>query len=166
VADLGAIHDWLPSVGLDPDRAGLYGGSYGGYMVLAGCAFQPRRWGVGVDQVGMSNLVTFLEHTSDYRRAHREREYGSLEHDRAFLEAASPLNRVDDIRAPLFVIHGANDPRVPLSEAKQLAASLGQRGVPCELLVYDDEGHGLSKLANRLDAFPRVVTFVISTLGL
>jgi dipeptidyl aminopeptidase/acylaminoacyl peptidase len=166
VADLGAIHDWLPTVGLDPDRAGLYGGSYGGYMVLAGCAFQPRRWGVGVEQVGISNLVTFLEHTSEYRRAHREREYGSLERDRAFLEAASPLNRVDDIRAPLFVIHGANDPRVPLSEAQQLAASLRRRGVPCELLVYEDEGHGLAKRANKLDAFPRVVTFVISTLGL
>ena len=160
VADLAAIHDWLPSQGFDPSRAVLWGGSYGGYMVLAGCAFQPERWAAGVDIVGISDLVTFLENTSAYRRSHREREYGSLNSDRAFLEAASPLRRVDHMRAPLFVIHGANDPRVPLSEAEQLVASLTSRGVPCELVVYADEGHGLARLANQLDAYPRAVEFL------
>jgi dipeptidyl aminopeptidase/acylaminoacyl peptidase len=164
VADLGAIHDWLASVGLDRDRAALWGGSYGGYMVLAGLAFQPERWAAGVDIVGISDLVTFLEHTSPYRRAAREREYGSLVSHRKVLEEASPLRRVDAIRAPLFVIHGANDPRVPLSEAEQLVASLGARGVPCELLGYADEGHGLAKLANRMDAYPRAVEFLAERL--
>jgi dipeptidyl aminopeptidase/acylaminoacyl peptidase len=145
VADLAALHAWLPTQGLDPSRAALWGGSYGGYMVLAGLAFQPELWAAGVDIVGMSSLVTFLENTSAYRRTLREREYGSLEHDREFLESASPLNRVDDIRAPLFVIHGANDPRVPLGEAEQLKAALDANDVECELLVYYDEGHGLAK---------------------
>jgi len=166
VADLAAIHEWLPSAGLDPRRAALFGGSYGGYMVLAGVAFQPERWAAGVDIVGISDLVTFLENTSGYRRAHREREYGSLREDRAFLERASPLRRADEIRAPLFIIHGANDPRVPVSEARQLAASLERRGVDHELVVYEDEGHGLAKLRNRLDAYPRAVEFLAARLGL
>src|SRR5204862_2625574 len=141
VADLGALHDWLgQQPGIDAERAALYGGSYGGYMVLAGLAFQPERWAAGVDIVGISSLVTFLENTSPYRRAFREREYGSLERDRDFLESVSPLTHVERIRAPLFVIHGANDPRVPVSEAEQLQATLSERGIPCELLVYDDEG--------------------------
>ena len=156
VLDVVALQDWLGA-----DRpAVLWGGSYGGYMVLAGLAFHPDRWAAGVDIVGISSLVTFLENTSSYRRAFREREYGSLERDREFLESVSPLSRVEQIRAPLFVIHGANDPRVPLSEAQQLHASLTERGVPCELLVYDDEGHGLKKLRNRLDAYPRAVEFL------
>jgi dipeptidyl aminopeptidase/acylaminoacyl peptidase len=165
VADLAALHAWLPSQGLDQSRAALWGGSYGGYMVLAGLAFQPQLWGAGVDIVGISSLVTFLENTSAYRRTLREREYGSLEHDREFLESASPLSRIDDIRAPLFVIHGANDPRVPLSEAEQLKAALDANDVECELRVYADEGHGLAKRANRLDAFPRAAEFLARQLS-
>jgi dipeptidyl aminopeptidase/acylaminoacyl peptidase len=160
VADLAAIHAWLPSVGLDPARSALWGGSYGGYMVLAGLAMQPELWAAGVDIVGISSLVTFLENTSDYRRAVREREYGSLARDRAFLEHASPVTHLDAIVAPLFVIHGANDPRVPLSEAHQIKAALDGKGVPCELRVYHDEGHGLAKRANRLDAYPAAVEFL------
>ncbi|HEY0637820.1 MAG TPA: alpha/beta fold hydrolase [Pseudonocardiaceae bacterium] len=165
VADLGALHAWLPSLGLDPGRAALWGGSYGGYMVLAGLAFQPGKWAAGVDIVGISSLVTFLRNTSAYRRAAREREYGSLEHDLQFLHDASPLTQVDAIRAPLFVIHGANDPRVPLSEAEQLVAAVSGNGVECELRVYGDEGHGLAKRANRLDAFPRALAFLTRHLA-
>jgi dipeptidyl aminopeptidase/acylaminoacyl peptidase len=129
-------------------------------MVLAGLAFQPTLWAAGVDIVGIASLVTFLENTSDYRRATREREYGYLATDRDFLEEASPLSRVDDIRAPLFVIHGANDPRVPLSEAEQINEALAKRDIPCQLLVYSDEGHGLAKLDNKLDAYPKAFTFL------
>jgi len=165
VADLAAIHAYLPQLGVDQRRAALFGGSYGGYMVLAGLAFQPELWAAGVDIVGISSLVTFLENTSAYRRAQREREYGSLEHDREFLLAASPLTRIDAIRAPLFMIHGANDPRVPLSEAEQLHAALTARGQECELLVYGDEGHGLAKRANKLDAYPRAFAFLARHLA-
>jgi dipeptidyl aminopeptidase/acylaminoacyl peptidase len=160
VADLAAIHAWLPTVGLDPDRSALWGGSYGGYMVLAGVSMQPDLWAAGVDIVGISSLVTFLENTSEYRRAVREREYGSLADDREFLVRASPITYLDDIVAPLFVIHGANDPRVPLSEAQQIKAALDDKGVPCELRVYHDEGHGLAKRANRLDAYPAALEFL------
>jgi dipeptidyl aminopeptidase/acylaminoacyl peptidase len=133
--------------------------------VLAGCAFQPELWAAGVDIVGISDLITFLERTADHRRAHREREYGSLSTDRDFLAAASPLRHADAIRAPIFLIHGANDPRVPLNEAQQLVAALESRNVRCELLVYGDEGHGLAKLANRLDAHPRAMAFPDSVVG-
>jgi dipeptidyl aminopeptidase/acylaminoacyl peptidase len=165
VADLAALHDWLPSLGLDPARAALWGGSYGGYMVLAGVSMQPSRWAAGVDIVGISSLVTFLENTSDYRRAYREREYGFLDRHHEFLVKASPLTYLDDIVAPLFVIHGANDPRVPLSEAEQIKAALDDKGVDCELRVYGDEGHGLQQRANRLDAYPDAIAFLVRHLS-
>jgi dipeptidyl aminopeptidase/acylaminoacyl peptidase len=165
VADLAALQAWLPELGLDPARSALWGGSYGGYMVLAGTTMQPDLWAAGVDIVGMSSLVTFLENTSEYRRAAREREYGSLEHDRDLLTAASPITYLHQLRAPLFVIHGANDPRVPLSEAQQIAAALADRGIRHELRVYDDEGHGLAKRANRKDAYPAAIGFLAEILG-
>jgi dipeptidyl aminopeptidase/acylaminoacyl peptidase len=160
VADLAALHAYLPDLGVDQRRVALWGGSYGGYMVLAGLAFQPELWAAGVDIVGIASLVTFLENTSPYRRAYREREYGTLASDREFLHSVSPLTRIDDIRAPLFLIHGANDPRVPLSEAEQIHAALTSRGRECELLVYGDEGHGLANRANRADAVPRAIAFL------
>jgi acetyl esterase/lipase len=164
VADLAALHAWLPELGLDPRRAALWGGSYGGYMVLAGTTMQPDLWAAGVDIVGISSLVTFLENTSGYRRAYREREYGSLQHDRELLVRASPVTYLDQLRAPLFVIHGANDPRVPLSEAEQVVEALAARGIPHELRVYADEGHGLAKRANRKDAYPAAIGFLVSLL--
>jgi dipeptidyl aminopeptidase/acylaminoacyl peptidase len=166
VADLRALHEWITrEPGLDAGRAALYGGSYGGYMVLAGLTFQPELWAAGVDIVGISSLVTFLENTSAYRRKVREREYGSLERDREFLLSASPLTHVDELRAPLIIIHGANDPRVPLGEAQQIHATLTDKGIATELLVYDDEGHGLQKLKNRLDAYPKVLAFLSGVLS-
>ena len=136
------------------------GGSYGGYMVLAGLAFQPELWAAGVDIVGISSFVTFLENTAPWRRKFREREYGSLEEDYDFLVEASPITHIDRMRAPLFIIHGTNDPRVPLIEAQQIHAALKEKGVTTELLVYDDEGHGLGKLKNRLDAYPKAADFL------
>jgi acetyl esterase/lipase/Tol biopolymer transport system component len=164
VRDLEAVHGALADAGFDPDRAAVWGGSYGGYMVLSALAFQPELWAAGVDIVGISNLVTFLENTSEYRRAFREHEYGSLERDREFLAEASPLTHADAIRAPLFMIHGRNDPRVPVSEAEQLADLLARRGVRRELLIYEDEGHGLARLENELDAYPRAIGFLDEVL--
>jgi dipeptidyl aminopeptidase/acylaminoacyl peptidase len=165
VADLAAVHGGLAELGFDASRAALWGGSYGGYMVLAGVSMQPELWAAGVDIVGISNLATFLQNTSAYRRAHREYEYGSLERDHDFLVQASPMTHVDQIRAPLFIIHGANDPRVPVTEAEQLEANLARREVPCELLIYANEGHGLSRLENRLDAYPRAIAFLQRALS-
>lgn len=160
VADLAALHAWLPEIGVDPSRVALWGGSYGGYMVLAGLTMQPGLWAAGVDIVGIGSLVTFLENTSSYRLASREREYGTLAQDREFLEQASPLTHLDALSSPLFVIHGANDPRVPLSETEQLVELVRARGIECELHVYADEGHGLARRVNRLDAYPRAMRFI------
>jgi dipeptidyl aminopeptidase/acylaminoacyl peptidase len=161
VADLAHAAHWLRArPDIDGERLVVYGGSYGGFMVLAALTHYPNLWAAGVNIVGISNLATFLENTSGYRRAHREAEYGSLARDRAFLERIAPINHVDNINVPLMVIHGANDPRVPLSEAEQLVAALEERNVPVEFLVFDDEGHGIVKLKNKLVAYPEIVTFL------
>ncbi len=161
VADLAYAAHWLKGQpAFDGERIAVYGGSYGGFMVLAALTTYPDLWAAGVDIVGISNFVTFLENTSDYRRNHRESEYGSLAQHRDFLQSISPLNQVDHIAAPLMVIHGANDPRVPLSEAEQLVAALEKRGVPVEFLVFADEGHGLAKLKNKEVAYPAVIHFL------
>jgi dipeptidyl aminopeptidase/acylaminoacyl peptidase len=167
VHDLAALHGWLASrPEIDASRAVLYGRSYGGYMVLAGLAFQPELWAAGIEAVGISSFVTFLENTSAYRRAAREREYGSLEHDRDFLIEASPITHVEAMRAPLFIQHGANDPRVPLSESEEIARVLRAQGIRCDLVVYQDEGHTIEKLSNRIDAFTRMVSFLDEVLGI
>jgi dienelactone hydrolase len=161
VADLAAAATWLQrQPDIAGDRLAVYGGSYGGFMVLAALTTYPALWAAGVDIVGISNMVTFLENTSAYRRAHREAEYGSLARDREFLAQISPLSHVDQITAPLIVIHGANDPRVPLSEAEQIVAALEARNVPVELLVFPDEGHGLVRLKNKEVAYPAVAAFL------
>jgi dipeptidyl aminopeptidase/acylaminoacyl peptidase len=134
-------------------------------MVLAAVAFQPELWAAGVSFVGLSNLVTFLENTSEYRRAAREREYGSLANDRELLERISPVSRVDAIRAPLFLEHGRNDPRVPVGESEYIHGVLAERGIRCELVIYEDEGHAIEKLPNRIDALERVVGFLDEVLG-
>ncbi|RLN01476.1 S9 family peptidase [Haloarcula sp. Atlit-7R] len=156
-AGVGWLHD-QPAV--DPDKIVAMGGSYGGFMVLAALTEYPDLWAAGVDVVGIANFVTFLENTGDWRRELREAEYGSLETDREFLESISPINNVDRIDAPLFVLHGANDPRVPVSEAEQIAEQAAERGVPVEKLVFDDEGHGISKRQNRIEAYIAVVEFL------
>ena len=165
VRDLGVLHDWLGTRSrIDASRAALYGRSYGGYMVLAGLAFQPDRWAAGVECVGISNFVTFLENTAPWRRAVREPEYGTLEHDREFLIDASPITHVDRIRAPLFIQHGANDPRVPLEETEQIHRVLTENGIRCELLVHEDEGHAIGKLENRVETFERAAAFLDDVL--
>jgi dipeptidyl aminopeptidase/acylaminoacyl peptidase len=165
VRDLASLHDWLATrPQIDASRAALYGRSYGGYMVLAGLAFQPERWAAGVESVGIANFVTFLENTAPWRRARREPEYGTLEHDRDFLVEASPITHVDSIGAPLFVQHGANDPRVPLVETEQIHRVLTEKGVRCDLLVHEDEGHLIGKLDNRIETFERAVRFLQEVL--
>jgi dipeptidyl aminopeptidase/acylaminoacyl peptidase len=161
VKDIEAALDWLETQPMvDPDRIVAKGGSYGGFMVLAALTEFPDRWAAGVDSVGIANFVTFLENTGEWRRELREAEYGSLDDDREFLESISPINNIERIDAPLFVLHGANDPRVPVGEAEQIAERASDRGVPVEKLIFEDEGHGISKLDNRIEAYSRVVDFL------
>jgi dipeptidyl aminopeptidase/acylaminoacyl peptidase len=166
VADLNAGADWLhdhPAV--DPDRIAVMGASYGGFMTLAALTTYPDVWAAGVDIVGIANFVTFLENTGDWRRELREAEYGSLEDDRDLLESISPIHDVADIEAPLFVLHGENDPRVPVSEARRIVEEAREAGVPVRELVFEDEGHGFTKLENRIEAYSAVVDFLDTHLG-
>lgn len=142
-----------------PGRVGIIGGSYGGFMVLSALATYPELWGAGVDIVGISNLVTFLEKTGVWRRRLREAEYGSLERDRDFLESISPANHAEKIQAPLLVIHGRNDPRVPVAEAEQIARTLRALDRSVELLVFDNEGHGIVRRENRMVAWERALAW-------
>lgn len=166
VRDLAAGAAWAVKSGLaHPKRIAVMGGSYGGFMVLAALTEHPDLWAAGVDIVGIANFVTFLERTGPWRRHLREAEYGSLEHHRELLERISPIHKADQIVAPLFVVHGANDPRVPIHEAEQLVGRLRELGRPVEYLRYENEGHGLAKLANKLDAYPKIADFLDRHLG-
>lgn len=161
VKDLAASVDWLKaSGGADPKRIAVMGGSYGGYMTLAAITLYPDLWAAAVNTVGIANFESFLKNTSGYRRKLREVEYGSLERDLEFLKTISPLYKVDRIKTPLMVIHGKNDPRVPYTEAEQIVEALRKRNAPVEYKLFDDEGHGVAKLSNRLIVYPLMADFL------
>jgi dipeptidyl aminopeptidase/acylaminoacyl peptidase len=152
VKDFGALLDWIGTQpDLDPTRVGVIGGSYGGYMVLAALTHYSDRIRAGVESVGISNFVTFLQNTSDYRRDLRRVEYGD-ERDsamREFLERISPTTNVHKIDVPLLVMQGANDPRVPASEAEQIVKAVRAKGREVWYMLAMDEGHGFDKKGNR-----------------
>lgn len=161
IQDIACLARHLVDTGkVQSGKLGIMGGSYGGYAALCAIAHYPELWSAAIDIVGMSNLETFLENTAPYRRSHREGEYGSLEHHRDVLRRVSPIHVAHRITAPLMVIHGANDPRVPVSEAEQIVKNLEDRGVAVQYLCYHDEGHGIMKLANKLDCYPQVAAFL------
>lgn len=161
VRDLASAVEYLRTQGgADARRIAVMGGSYGGYMTLAAVTLYPELWAAAVNTVGIANFESFLRNTSGYRRRQREREYGTLENDLEFLRSISPLGRVDRIRAPMMVIHGRNDPRVPYTEAEQIVEALRRRNQPVEYVLFDDEGHGVAKLSNRLIVYPRVADFL------
>ncbi|HEX8289501.1 MAG TPA: S9 family peptidase [Pyrinomonadaceae bacterium] len=161
VKDLAAAVDWLKTFGgADAKRIAVMGGSYGGYMTMAAITLYPELFSAAVNTVGIVNWETFLKNTSGYRRRQREVEYGMLDKDIAFLRRISPIAKVDRIRTPLFVIHGKNDPRVPYTEAEQIVEMLRKRGAVVEYKLFDDEGHGISKLKNRLELYPLVADFL------
>ncbi|MEB3214080.1 MAG: S9 family peptidase [Leptolyngbyaceae bacterium] len=163
VKDIGALLDWIQTQpDLDGDRILVTGGSYGGYMSLAVATHYGDRIRASIDIVGISNFVTFLENTESYRRDLRRVEYGD-ERDpemREFLLKISPLNNADKIQKPLFIVHGANDPRVPLGEADQMAETVRQSGIPVWYLVAKDEGHGFAKKKNADYQFYATIVFM------
>jgi dipeptidyl aminopeptidase/acylaminoacyl peptidase len=150
--DLGTLLDWIPThEKLDGSKVMITGGSYGGHMTFAGAVRFGDKIKAAMPEVGMSNLVTFLERTEPYRRDLRRVEYGD-ERDpkvREFLLKIAPLNNAEKIRTPMFVVQGANDPRVPASEAEQMVSKIRGGGVPVWYLVAKDEGHGFAKKRNR-----------------
>ena len=152
VKDIGALLDWIETQPhLDSNRVAVYGGSYGGYMVLASAVHYSDRLKAAVDIVGISNFVTFLKNTKDYRRDLRRVEYGDERNPdmEAFLQNISPNNNVDQIQVPMFVVQGENDPRVPVTEAEQVVKSLRDNGKKVWYMNALNEGHGYRKKENR-----------------
>jgi dipeptidyl aminopeptidase/acylaminoacyl peptidase len=161
--DINALLDWISKQPqLDSERIMVYGGSYGGHMTWAVSAFYNERIRCAMPIVGMSNLVTFLEHTEAYRRDLRRVEYGD-ERDpamRAYLEKIAPMNHLDAMHKPIFAVVGKNDPRVPWTESRQIIDKLNTQGTPTWFMVANDEGHGYAKKKNRDFLFDAETLFI------
>jgi dipeptidyl aminopeptidase/acylaminoacyl peptidase len=169
VKDIGALLDWIATQpDLDPNRVLVYGGSYGGYMVLASMVHYNDRLAGAVNIVGISNFVTFLENTSGYRRELRRVEYGDESNPemRAILHDISPLTNIDRVSRPMFVIHGANDPRVPVSEAEQVIAAIRANNGEVWSMIASDEGHGFRKRNNQQAQREAETLFFARVLGI
>lgn len=163
VKDIGALLDWLPAhPRLDAQRVMVEGGSYGGYMSLAVLTHYSDRLRGGVDEVGISHFVTFLNNTESYRRDLRRVEYGDERQPemKQFMETIAPLNNAHRIKVPLMVVHGKNDPRVPYTEAEQIVARVRQNGVPVWYLLADNEGHGFARKNNADYKFYALIRFM------
>lgn len=163
VKDIGALIDWIETrPDLDASRIAVFGGSYGGYMVLASAVHYSDRLSAAVDVVGISNFVTFLENTQDYRRDLRRMEYGD-ERDptmRAHLEKISPVNNVERIKVPMLIVQGENDPRVPVTESEQMVAALRNQGNTVWYMNALNEGHGYRRKENR-DIYQQAVVMFL-----
>ncbi len=159
---------WLIGQGIaDPKRVAIYGGSYGGYAVLAGLTFTPDVYACGIDYVGVSNLFTFMNTIPPYWRPMLEIMYeqvGNPETDHDQLAATSPALHAENIRVPLFIAQGANDPRVNKAESDQMVEALRQRGVEVEYMVKDNEGHGFHNQENRFDFYRAMERFLAKHL--
>ena len=155
---------YLASLGyIDPQRIGIMGGSYGGYMVLAAMAFRPEAFKVGIDIFGVSNWVRTLESIPPYWEAQRKALYdeiGDPVKEKERLVATSPLFHANEIRMPLMVIQGANDPRVIKPESDEIVEAVRKNKVPVEYVVFPDEGHGFSKKKNQAEASRQMVQFL------
>jgi len=147
----------------DPKRVSIYGGSYGGYCTLAGLAFTPELYACGVDYVGVSNLFTFLKTIPPYWKPMLDMFYemvGNPEADKTLLTEASPVLHADNIRVPLLIAQGAQDPRVNVDESDQMVAALKKHGIPVEYLVKENEGHGFHNEENRFEFYEAMEKFL------
>jgi len=161
VRDIGALLDWIETrPELDSDRVAVFGGSYGGYMVLASMFHYSDRLACGVDVVGISNFVTFLKSTKAYRRDLRRAEYGDEREIGEFLDSISPTTNAHRITIPLFVIQGKNDPRVPWTESQRIVETVRANGVPVWYQMATNEGHGFAKRDNSDFMYAAIAMFL------
>ena len=166
IKDLKDCVDYLVANRLaDPARVGITGGSYGGYMTMVGVTFYPDLFAAGVDLFGMVNFFTFFEHTEPWMAAISTTEYGDPKTQEQLLRDLSPLGKLDRIKTPLMVQHGANDTNVPVVEADQIVENLKRRGVPVEYILFPDEGHGFRKEKNRITSTVKMVEFFVAHLA-
>jgi dipeptidyl aminopeptidase/acylaminoacyl peptidase len=167
--DIQDAVEWLAESQLvDASRAAVMGGSYGGYLTMAAMARLPETFRAGVAFVGVSNWITALEGASPQLKASDRYEYGDIDDpdDREFFRRISPITHVADVQAPMMVIHGANDPRDPVTESDQFVRGIRQHGGRVEYLRFPDEGHGIRKLENRIIAYRRIAAFLELHLNL
>jgi dipeptidyl aminopeptidase/acylaminoacyl peptidase len=167
--DISDVVAWVIEQGYaDPERVCIYGGSYGGYATLAGITFTPDLYRCAVSIVGPANLKTFIETIPPYwvpMVTLFTKRVGDPETEEEFLWSRSPLSKVDNIRCPLLIAHGANDPRVKLSETEQIVAAMEEKGIDHDLMVFEDEGHGFAKPTNRLTFYTAAEKFLAKHLG-
>jgi dipeptidyl aminopeptidase/acylaminoacyl peptidase len=167
--DLLDAKQWMIDQGyVDPNKVAIYGGSYGGYATLVGLTFTPDEFCCGVDIVGPSNLVTLLQTIPPYwapLKVKMELRVGYLETDLEFLKECSPLFKVDQIKKPLLIAQGANDPRVKQSESDQIVQAMREKKLPVEYLLFSDEGHGFARPENRLKFSAAAENFLMKYLG-
>lgn len=165
VADIKASTDALVAKGIaDPKRLGIMGGSYGGYMVMAGVTEFPDMFAAGANLFGVVNFESFFRETEPWMAAISTTEYGDPKTQAAMLRSLSPLNKIDRVKTPLFVLHGANDTNVPVVEAEQIVSSLKGRGVPVKYTLFPDEGHGWRKTVSRVRSTTEIVAFFVEHL--
>jgi dipeptidyl aminopeptidase/acylaminoacyl peptidase len=165
VEDIRACVDYLVAQGIaDKKKIGIMGGSYGGYMTMAGLSEYPDQFAAGADLFGIFNFETFFKHSEPWMGAISKIEYGDPETQAELLRRLSPIHKADRIKAPTLVLHGANDTNVPVVEAEQVVATLKKRGVPVEYILFPDEGHGFRKIANRVRANVAVVRWFVKYL--
>jgi dipeptidyl aminopeptidase/acylaminoacyl peptidase len=166
VRDIKASADFLVQQGLaDPARLGITGGSYGGYMTMAGVTEFPDLFAAGVDLFGIVNFATFFAHSEPWMAAISTKEYGDPATQADLLARLSPIHKLDRVKAALMVQHGANDTNVPVVEAEQIVQVLKGRGVPVEYVLFPDEGHGWRKTVNRVRSITAMVAFFRKHLG-
>ena len=159
--DLAAAVDYIKThPALDAGKVAIFGGSYGGFAVLAMMTHYPELFAAGVDLFGIADFKTFLANTAPFRRPLRMAEYGDPDKHGKFMDDISPLRHAGRIKAPLMIIQGANDPRVPESESRQIAEKVKAGGGVVEYLLFPDEGHGIAKLPNRIKAYEAMVDFL------
>ena len=165
VRDIKATTDALVGMGLaDPRRLGIMGGSYGGYMVMAGVTEFPDMFAAGANLFGVVNFETFFRESEPWMAAISTTEYGDPSTEADMLRSLSPIHKLDRIKTPLFVLHGANDTNVPVVEAEQIVAAMKARGVPVRYTLFPDEGHGWRKTANRVRSTTEIVSFFVEHL--
>ncbi len=166
IRDIGACVDYAVGAGVaDPGRVGIMGGSYGGYMTMAGLAEYPERFAAGANLFGVVNFATFFAHTEPWMAAISKIEYGDPDAEADLLRDLSPINKIDRVVAPTIVLHGVNDTNVPVVEAEQVVDNLERRDVPVEYILFPDEGHGFRKTRNRITAAVSIVRWFARHLG-
>lgn len=158
VKDIEACFDFVVNAGYaEKDKVGIMGGSYGGYMTMAGVTQYPDMFAAAANLFGVVNFKTFFEQTEPWMAAISKVEYGDPDTQAEMLEDLSPIHKVDLVTTPTLVLHGANDTNVPVVEAEQVVDNLKQRNIPVEYVLFPDEGHGWRKTVNKVTSTVAII---------